>query len=80
VVGGPPPFLLRYYRYPTNGSIPGADATMALAAPKIGLRHADQVGHLYVADISVPPAVLGALGASPAPDFSHSSIVRLLLH
>ena len=63
----------------TNGSEPGvdvnADVTMTLAAPKFGLRHADQVGDLYVADISMPPSVLDALGAGSAPDVTQSSIV-----
>ena len=51
---------------------------MTLALPKIGLRNAAQVGELYLADISVPPSVYAAIGAGPAPDFSHSSIVRVL--
>jgi len=66
----------------TDGSIPGvvvnADATMTVAAPKIGLRKADHVGDLYVADISVPPAVFDAFDAVAPPDFTRSSVVRLL--
>lgn len=66
----------------TDGSIPGvvvnADATMTVAAPKIGLRLADQVGDLYVADISVPPSVFDAFGSLSPPDFTRSSLLRLL--
>ncbi len=62
----------------TSGDAPGAvvraDATLTLAAPKVGLAAAPQVGELFVADIAVPPAVLRALGAAP-PDFSASPIV-----
>ncbi len=65
----------------TNGSAPGAvvsaHATMTLAAPKLGLRGAEQVGELYVADISVPPAVLETFAVGPPPDFTLGSIIRL---
>ncbi|MEM9520544.1 MAG: NAD(P)H-hydrate epimerase [Actinomycetota bacterium] len=61
----------------TSGVAPGAvvhaDATLTLAAPKAGLVAAE-VGSLFVADISVPPRVLEAVGAA-APDFSERSIV-----
>ena len=64
----------------TAGSTPGvavaADATLTLAAPKVGLADAAQVGELFVGDISVPPSVLTKLGAA-APDFSVSSIVAV---
>jgi NAD(P)H-hydrate epimerase len=66
----------------TEGSVPGvavdADATMTLALPKIGLRHAPQVGELYVADISVPPSVFATIGVDPAPDFSKNSIIHVI--
>jgi len=66
----------------TDGSIPGlvvdADATLTLALPKIGLRHAPQVGELYLADISVPPSVYSAMGVGPTPDFSRRAILRIL--
>lgn len=56
----------------TTGAIPGrvvaADATLTLAAPKTGLRGSGAVGALFVADISVPPAVFASLG-HPAPSF-----------
>ena len=62
----------------TTGSAPGAvvraDATLTLAAPKVGLAAAPQVGDLFVADISVPPSVLRSVGAV-VPDFSSSPIV-----
>jgi len=64
----------------TTGAAPGAavraDATLTLAAPKTGLRSAVGVGELFVADISVPPAVLAALG-HPAPDFTESTVVAV---
>lgn len=64
----------------TSGDAPGAvvvaDATLTLAAPKIGLADSDAVGELFVADISVPPFVLTELGAD-APDFSTSPIVAV---
>jgi len=64
----------------TTGETPGAlvfaDATLTLAAPKTGLRTAAGVGDLFVADISVPPAVLTTLG-HPAPDFSAASVVAV---
>lgn len=64
----------------TSGAAPGAvvvaDATLTLAAPKIGLADSDAVGELFVADISVPPFVLTELGAD-APDFSASPIVAV---
>lgn len=62
----------------TSGEAPGAvvraDATLTLAAPKVGLADSDAVGELFVADISVPPVVLTDLGAA-APDFSMTPIV-----
>lgn len=65
----------------TDGSIPGdvvaAEVTMTLAFPKIGLRNAEEVGDLYVADISVPPSVFDTLDVGPTPDFTRSSIVKL---
>ncbi len=65
----------------TTGAIPGlvvsADATVTLALPKIGLRHALQAGELYLADISVPPSVGGGFGAE-APPFGHRGLLRLV--
>ncbi len=74
-----------------DGSTPGeavrADATLTLALPKVGLRHAEQVGELYLADISVPPSVYAGMNiamnrkakgeAGPAPDFSTGTILRV---
>ncbi len=59
-----------------------ATATMTLALPKAGL-HASgveaQIGELYLADISVPPALYAspALGLNVPPIFAQSDIVRL---
>ena len=65
----------------TDGSTPGefvrAAATLTLALPKVGLRGHLAVGDLYLADISVPPAVYEAMNAGPAPDFARSPIVRI---
>jgi len=59
-----------------------ATATMTLALPKEGLRShgvQKQVGELYLADISVPPALYAekALGLGVGPIFAHGDIVRL---
>jgi NAD(P)H-hydrate epimerase len=59
-----------------------AEATMTLALPKEGLRAfgvADQVGELYLADISVPPGLYAepALGFEVGPLFAQNDIVRL---
>ena len=47
-----------------------ATATMTLATPKIGLLDPTQVGELYLADISVPPAIYERLGLSHPDAFS----------
>ena len=59
-----------------------AAATMTLALPKAGLRAsgvAEQVGELYLADISVPPELYAepALGLEVGPIFAESDIIRL---
>jgi NAD(P)H-hydrate epimerase len=54
-----------------------ATATMTLALPKIGLLDAPEVGELYVADISVPPAVFRAMGIDVPALFAHDTIVQL---
>ncbi len=64
----------------TTGAAPGvavaADATVTLALPKIGLRHAGAVGELYLADISVPPGVTAANGAT-SPPFDAGGVLRI---
>ncbi len=60
-----------------------AAATMTLALPKEGLRAPGvekNVGELYLADISVPPALYAepALGLEVGPVFARSEIVRVL--
>jgi NAD(P)H-hydrate epimerase len=60
-----------------------ATVTMTLALPKAGLRTsgvATYVGELYLADISVPPALYAnpELGLRVGPIFAESDIVRLL--
>jgi NAD(P)H-hydrate epimerase len=56
-----------------------AAATLTLALPKQGLRsHSKQVGELYLADISVPPALYEkALELKVGPLFAESDVVRL---
>ena len=59
-----------------------ATATMTLALPKTGIQleaAARQVGELYLADISVPPALYAspALQLSVGPLFAANDIVRL---
>lgn len=65
----------------STGEKPGiavkADATLTLALPKIGMRHAPTVGDLYLADISVPRSVSAAFG-SPSPHFGPSPILRIV--
>jgi NAD(P)H-hydrate epimerase len=60
-----------------------ATATMTLALPKEGLRAPEAkgwVGELYLADISVPPALYAepALGLNAGYLFAESDIIRLL--
>ena len=59
-----------------------ATATMTLALPKEGLRAPDvdqQVGELYLADISVPPRLYSAppLAIEVGPLFARDDIIRL---
>ncbi len=56
-----------------------AAATLTLALPKQGLRsQSKQAGELYLADISVPPALYDkALGLRVGPLFAESDIIRL---
>ena len=59
-----------------------AEATMALALPKEGLRASGvalHVGELYLADISVPPSLYTKppLGLSIGPLFARDDIIRL---
>lgn len=64
----------------TGVAVPGsvrATATMTLALPKSGLIASDEVGELYVADISVPNRVLTALGIDSPRLFDRGPIARL---
>jgi len=59
-----------------------ATATLTLALPKEGLRAshtADYVGELYLADISIPPALYAGPGLElpVGPIFSQDEIIRL---
>ncbi|MEM8922777.1 MAG: NAD(P)H-hydrate epimerase [Actinomycetota bacterium] len=66
-----------------SGPVVGADATLTLALPKVGLRAADgrgsrpRVGALYLADISVPEAVYHELSIAPVPSFRPGPILRI---
>lgn len=57
------------------GAVVGADATLTLALPKVGLRSASSVGDLYLGDISVPRSAVERYG--PTPEFARSSILRI---
>jgi NAD(P)H-hydrate epimerase len=55
-----------------------ASATLTLALPKRGLAAgADVVGELYLADISVPPAVYSELGIPTKAVFARGAILHL---
>lgn len=55
-----------------------AVATLTLAAPKAGLAECNATGDLYLADISVPPALYGRLSPPlSAPSFHAGDILRL---
>ncbi|MBN1249587.1 MAG: NAD(P)H-hydrate epimerase [Anaerolineae bacterium] len=59
-----------------------AAATLTLALPKRGLlvdKAQPYVGELYLADISVPPALYAVLGLSVDCLFSHSPILHLTI-
>jgi NAD(P)H-hydrate epimerase len=53
-----------------------AEATLTLALPKLGL-DSSAVGDLYLADISVPPAVYERLGINYRSPFGSSPLVRV---
>ncbi len=54
-----------------------ATATLTLALPKTGLAGASETGELFLADISVPPAVYGRLGLTVPPLFHQDTIIEL---
>lgn len=54
-----------------------ATATLTLALPKTGLAGASERGELFLADISVPPAVYRRLGLTVPPLFGHETIIEL---
>jgi NAD(P)H-hydrate epimerase len=54
-----------------------ATATLTLALPKTGLAGAGETGELFLADISVPPAVYRRLGLTVSPIFHHDTIIEL---
>jgi len=58
-----------------------ASATMTLALPKAGFKHADSsmvAGDIYLADISVPNALYRKIGISPENLFEEEAIIRLI--
>ena len=65
----------------TSGDRPGLavrpDATVTLCLPKSGLREPAVTGELYLADISVPPAVTERIGDRPAPPFDRGRVLRV---
>ena len=50
---------------------------MTLALPKVGLGRAANVGALYLADISVPPALFAAMGLEVPVIFRSGSVVAV---
>jgi len=54
-----------------------ATATLTLALPKTGLAAAGETGELFLADISVPPAVYRRLGLTVPPLFHRDTIIEL---
>lgn len=54
-----------------------ADATMTLALPKVGLGRASAIGALYLADISVPPALFEVMGLEVPVIFRSGSVVAV---
>ena len=60
------------------GAVVRADCTLTLAMPKVGLRGAEQVGDLLLADISVPPEVYHAIGLElGSTPFAGGAVVRV---
>jgi hypothetical protein len=60
-------------------SVPSATSSSGWGyrvAPKVCLRHAPHVGDVDVADISMPPTVLAAVGVG-APPFGHAGLLRI---
>ena len=57
-----------------------ADATLTLALPKVGLKGAEQVGELYLADIGVPPQLYRELGLNVEDGqiFQGEGVIRLI--
>jgi len=53
------------------------DATVTLCLPKTGLARPADVGALFLADISVPPAVSERIGGRPAPPFRLGPVLRI---
>lgn len=54
-----------------------ADATVTLALPKTGLAESDAPGTVYLADISVPPALYARLSLPAEPLFGASDILQI---
>jgi len=54
-----------------------ADATLTLALPKTGLLGTSEVGRLYLADISVPPALYQRMGLEISDPFGWAPVVAL---
>src|SRR5260370_29480729 len=54
-----------------------AAATLTLALPKTGLAGAGETGELFLADVSVPPAVYRRLGVTVPPLVGHDTIIEL---
>jgi len=58
-----------------RGPCVDADATVTLCLPKVGLRGRGEAGRLFLADISVPAAIVDDVTGGPAPPFHRGPIL-----
>ncbi len=54
-----------------------ADSTLTLCLPKEGLRQRPEVGRLFLADITVPSAVISTVTGHEGPPFDRGSILEI---
>ena len=60
-----------------GGVVVNADATVTLCLPKEGLRGRTEVGRLFLADISVPDAVVRSVTGAGGPPFDRGPILSV---
>lgn len=61
-----------------NGAVVNADATVTLCLPKAGLQGRTEVGRLFLADISVPDAVVRTVTGAGGPPFDRGPILAVV--